>query len=55
VEVVALNRVQDLILDGVIADGKTVIGISLFLAKQQRGEIPLDFFDAHDIPPTHLG
>jgi ADP-ribose pyrophosphatase len=44
VEVVALSRVQDLILEGVIADGKTVIGISLFLAKQQRGEIPLDFF-----------
>jgi len=55
VEVVALSRVQDLILDGVIADGKTVIGISLFLAKQQRGEIPLDFFDAHNPPPTHLG
>ena len=44
VEVVPLNRVQDLILEGAIADGKTVIGISLFLAKQQRGEIPTDFF-----------
>ncbi len=44
VEVVALTRVQDLILQGSIADGKTVIGISLFLAKQQRGEIPRDFF-----------
>jgi ADP-ribose pyrophosphatase len=44
VEVVALSRVQDLILEGIIADGKTVIGISLFLAKQQRGEIPPDFF-----------
>ncbi len=45
VEVVELSRAQDLILEGVIADGKTVIGISLFLAKQQRGEIPPDFFD----------
>ena len=45
VEVVELSRAQDLILEGVIADGKTVIGISLFLAKQQRGEIPPDFFE----------
>ena len=45
VEVVALSRVQELILQGIIGDGKTVIGISLFLAKQQRGEIPRDFFD----------
>jgi len=45
VEVVELSRVQDLILEGVIADGKTVIGISIFLAKQQRGEIPPDFFE----------
>ena len=44
VEVVALSHAQDLILRGLIADGKTVIGISLFLAKQQRGEIPGDFF-----------
>jgi ADP-ribose pyrophosphatase len=44
VEVVELSRAQDLILEGVIADGKTVIGISLFLAKRQRGEIPSDFF-----------
>lgn len=44
VEIVALSRVQDFILQGVIGDGKTVIGISLFFAKQQRGEIPPDFF-----------
>lgn len=44
VEVVELSRVQDLIFQGLIADGKTVIGISLFLAKQQRGEISQDFF-----------
>jgi ADP-ribose pyrophosphatase len=43
VEALPLNRVQDLILDGTIADGKTVIAISLFLAKQKRGEIPPDF------------
>jgi len=45
VEVVELSRAQDLMLEGVIADGKTVIGLSLFLAKQQRGEIPPDFFE----------
>lgn len=44
VEIVKLAEVQDLILQGVIQDGKTVIGISIFLARQQRGEIPLDFF-----------
>jgi ADP-ribose pyrophosphatase len=44
VEVVELSRVQDLILQGLITDGKTVIGISLFLAKQQRGQIPQGFF-----------
>jgi ADP-ribose pyrophosphatase len=44
VEVMELHSVLDLILQGIIADGKTVIGISLFLAKQQQGEIPADFF-----------
>jgi ADP-ribose pyrophosphatase len=44
VEVMELGRVLDLILQGRIFDGKTVIGISLFLAKQQRGEIPPGFF-----------
>lgn len=43
-EVVELDQVLDLILKGEIQDGKTVIGISLFQAKQQKGEIPEDFF-----------
>lgn len=43
VEFIDLDRVHDLILGGVIQDGKTVIGISLFLAKLQRGEIPEGF------------
>jgi ADP-ribose pyrophosphatase len=44
VEVLGLERVLELILQGAISDGKTVIGICLFLAKQQRGEIPQGFF-----------
>jgi ADP-ribose pyrophosphatase len=44
VEVLGLDRVLELILQGAISDGKTVIGICLFLAKQQRGEIPQGFF-----------
>jgi ADP-ribose pyrophosphatase len=44
VEVVSLGRVHDLILRGIIQDGKTVIGIALFRAKVERGEIPAHFF-----------
>jgi ADP-ribose pyrophosphatase len=44
VERVALDQIHDLIVRGVIQDGKTVIGISLFRAKLERGEIPEDFF-----------
>lgn len=44
VEVVELDRIHDLIVQGVIQDGKTVIGASLFRARQQKGEIPEDFF-----------
>lgn len=44
VETVELDRVHDLITRGIIQDGKTVIGISLFRARQERGEIPADFF-----------
>lgn len=44
VQIVELDAIHDLIMDGIIQDGKTVIGISLFKAKQQRGEIPPDFF-----------
>jgi ADP-ribose pyrophosphatase len=43
-EVIDLDRLHDLIVEGVVSDGKTVIGISLFRAKQERGEIPEDFF-----------
>lgn len=43
-EIVRLDRIHDLIMKGKIRDGKTVIGVSLFLARQQRGEIPEDFF-----------
>ena len=44
VEILDLAEVMDMILTGRIIDGKTIIGISLFLAKQQRGEIPTGFF-----------
>ncbi len=44
VEVLPIDRVYDLIVDGSIRDGKTVIGLSLFKALQERGEIPSDFF-----------
>ena len=44
VQVVGLDQVHDLILQGVIQDGKTVIGLALFQAKLERGEIPSDFF-----------
>ncbi len=44
VEVVEIDRIHDMIMDGRIRDGKTVIGISLFRARMERGEIPGDFF-----------
>jgi ADP-ribose pyrophosphatase len=44
VEVHSIHRVYDLIVEGEIQDGKTVIGLSLFKAFQSRGEIPVDFF-----------
>jgi ADP-ribose pyrophosphatase len=43
VEVIRFDQVQDLIHRGIIQDGKTVIGISLFRSKRERGEIPGDF------------
>jgi ADP-ribose pyrophosphatase len=43
-EIVPLAQLQDLIRTGVISDGKTVIGVSLFSARQAHGEIPADFF-----------
>jgi ADP-ribose pyrophosphatase len=44
IQVVGLDQVHDLILQGVIQDGKTVIGLALLQAKLERGEIPADFF-----------
>jgi len=44
IEILHIDRVFDMILKGEIRDGKTIIGISLFLARQKRGEIPADFF-----------
>ncbi len=44
VEIVEIDKVFDLILNGDIQDGKTIIGVSVLRAKQARGEIPSDFF-----------
>lgn len=44
VELVELDRAYKLIADGVIQDGKTVIGICLFRARMEQKEIPADFF-----------
>ncbi len=43
-EVVEFDKVHDMITKGAIRDGKTVIGIALFRAKMERGEIADDFF-----------
>lgn len=44
VETLHLHEVFDLILEGKIRDGKTVIGLSLFQIMRDRGKIPRDFF-----------
>lgn len=44
IEVIDRDRVMGLIAEGVIQDGKTVIGLSLFKARAERGEVPSDFF-----------
>ncbi len=44
VEYVKLDQVHDMIMSGRIRDGKTVIGVSIFRAKMERGEIPDNFF-----------
>ena len=43
-EILELDQVHDLITRGAIQDGKTVIGISLFFTRLERGEIQADFF-----------
>ncbi len=45
VEIIELDHVRELIARGHIQDGKTVIGISLFRMKQEKGEIPEGFFN----------
>ena len=44
VEMVKLDQVHDMIISGRIRDGKTVIGVSVFRAKMEKGEIPDNFF-----------
>jgi len=44
VEMVKVDQVHDMIVSGRIRDGKTVIGVSIFRAKMERGEIPDNFF-----------
>lgn len=44
VEVIEVSKVEDMIIKGQIRDGKTVIGISLFRARMNNGEIPENFF-----------
>ena len=44
VELVKLEQVHDMIMSGRVRDGKTVIGVSLFRAKMEKGEIPDNFF-----------
>ncbi|MGC9196500.1 MAG: NUDIX hydrolase [Syntrophobacteraceae bacterium] len=43
-EILKISEVNDMIMSGRIRDGKTVIGLSVFNAKMQRGEIPENFF-----------
>jgi len=44
VEILKLDQVHAMIMSGRIRDGKTVIGLSLFRAKREQGEIPDNFF-----------
>ncbi len=44
VEVVEFGALNDMIMKGAIRDGKTVLGISLFRARLEEGDIPEDFF-----------
>jgi ADP-ribose pyrophosphatase len=44
VEEVDLDKVFDLMMEGRIKDGKTVIGLSFFRTRFDRGDIPKDFF-----------
>ena len=44
VEIVKLDQVHDMIMSGRIRDGKTVIAVSIFRAKMERGEVQDNFF-----------
>ena len=44
VEIVEFDRVHDMIMSGMIRDGKTVIGVSLLRDKMQKREFPDNFF-----------
>jgi len=44
VEVIPLEKVSDLITNGSIQDGKTIIAISVFQVRKRRGELPAEFF-----------
>ncbi len=44
VEVIKFDQVYDMIMKGTIRDGKTVIGVSLFRNRMEKGEIPDTFF-----------
>ncbi len=44
VETLSLHEAHDLMLEGRIRDGKTVIGLAWFQLLKDRGKIPSDFF-----------
>lgn len=44
VEQVELEELHELIMQGIIQDGKTVIGVSLFRTMQEHKQVPWDFF-----------
>lgn len=43
-EILKIGEVHDMIMSGAIKDGKTVIGLSVFRARMERGEFPDNFF-----------
>jgi len=51
VEVVALDHLLELILQGEVRDGKTVIALSMFQHRQAHGGIPSEFFQENSHGP----
>jgi len=41
---VKLDEIYDLILEGTVRDGKTVLGLALLDLRRRRGDVPGDFF-----------